>query len=44
MITKDTNAGEYVISFDGSELLAGIYFVRLQAGDQSASTKLIITH
>jgi len=44
LVDENQPAGEYVVRFDGSDLTAGIYFVRLQAGDQAESTKLIITH
>ena len=43
LVNEKRDVGEYVIRFDGSDLSAGIYFVRLQAGDQSESTQLIIT-
>ncbi|MBE9483684.1 MAG: right-handed parallel beta-helix repeat-containing protein [Bacteroidetes bacterium] len=35
-------AGEYVINFDASALPDGLYIIRLQAGDESAVTKVIV--
>jgi len=34
--------GEYTIRFDGSELPAGIYFIRMQAGDKVVTEKLVM--
>ena len=38
------NAGEHVINMDISELPDGLYIIRLQAGKESAVTKVIVAH
>jgi hypothetical protein len=35
-------AGVHVVQYDASHLPDGIYFVRLQAGEESAATKLVV--
>ena len=42
LVDEEQRAGEYVVQFDGSDLPAGIYFIRLQVGDHISSAKLIL--
>jgi len=41
LMNEEQISGEYVVWFDGTELPPGIYFVMLQAGDQTSLIKLI---
>jgi hypothetical protein len=36
------NAGEYVATFDGTKLASGVYFYRLQAGNQMLVKKMVM--
>jgi hypothetical protein len=44
LLNEKQAQGDHVYRFDGSELPAGIYLIRVQAGNQTTSTKLVITH
>ena len=35
-------AGEYIVTFDGSRLASGVYFYRLQAGNQMLVKKMVM--
>lgn len=37
------NAGSYSVEFDGSSLSSGVYFYKLQAGDFSATKKMVLS-
>jgi len=41
LLIEEKQAGMHELEVDLSDLPAGVYFVRLQAGDQTATTKLI---
>ena len=41
LVNEKQIAGEYVVRFDGADLPAGIYFLRLQAGNQVEVAKII---
>lgn len=41
LVNERQNAGTYTIRFDGSGLPSGVYFYRLQAGNYSATKKLL---
>jgi photosystem II stability/assembly factor-like uncharacterized protein len=41
LVDKEQNAGDYSIIFS-AELAAGLYFSRLQAGDQSSTIKMLL--
>jgi len=41
LVNKKQLAGEYTVWFDGSDLPAGIYFIRLQVGEEITSTNFI---
>jgi len=42
LVDEKQGVGEYVVRFDGSELPAGIYFIRLQVGDLEEIAKMIL--
>jgi hypothetical protein len=42
LVRKEVNPGLFEMEFDVSDLPAGIYSVRVQAGNSSATQKLII--
>ncbi len=44
LVNKTQAAGEYTLRFDASGLPAGLYIVRLQAGNESAVGKLFVVH
>jgi len=42
LVNENKPAGDYSIQFDGSKLVSGIYFYRMQAGDFVQSKKLVL--
>jgi len=42
LVNEKKVAGEYIVQFEGSDLPAGIYLVRLQAGEQVETAKMIV--
>jgi len=36
------NAGEHCVTFDGSALSSGVYFVRLEAGHHVQTEKMVL--
>jgi len=42
LVNEEQNAGEYTVLFDGSDLPAGIYLIKLHAGEYSETVKIII--
>jgi hypothetical protein len=42
LLNEDQSPGEYVVPFDVSWLPAGIYFLRLQAGETVATEKMVV--
>jgi len=44
LVNETQTAGEYTVRFDASNLPAGLYLVRLQAGKESAVGKVLVVH
>ena len=42
LVNEYQHTGSYTIGFDTSDLASGIYFYRLQAGDDFVKTKKIL--
>jgi hypothetical protein len=42
LVNERRNAGVHEVKFDGSNLVSGVYFYRLQTGDYLASKKMLI--
>jgi hypothetical protein len=42
LVNQMQSAGVYSVVFDGSNLVSGVYFCRLQAGDFSATRKMVL--
>ena len=42
LVNEDQASGEYTVPFDASGLPAGIYLLRLEAGEVSVTTKMIV--
>ncbi len=42
IVNEEQDAGEYIVHLDGSGLPAGIYLVRLQAGDVVETAKVLL--
>ncbi len=42
IVNQNISAGEHLVSFDGKNLTSGIYFYRLQSGNQVATKKLML--
>ncbi len=42
LVNEKQQAGEYVVRFGGSDLPAGIYLVRLLAGEQKETVKMVV--
>jgi hypothetical protein len=42
VVNSDLSAGSYEVTFDASQLAAGVYFYRIQAGEYSDTKKMII--
>jgi len=43
LLEEEKLPGEYEIELDVSDLPAGVYFIKLQAGEQIGIKKLIVT-
>jgi len=44
LVNQKQLAGEYTVQFDASELTSGLYLIRLQAGNELKTMKIIITN
>ncbi len=44
LVNEEKQAGEHLFKFDGKDLAAGVYFYRLEAGEFSATRKMIKTN
>jgi len=44
LVNEEVIAGEHVMTVDLSDLPAGIYFVRLQAGNRLETARVVVTH
>lgn len=42
LVNKNMNPGNYIVSFDASELSSGIYFYKIEAGDFQSLRKMIL--
>jgi len=42
LVNEKQAPGEYTVRFDGSDLRAGIYFIRMQAGDRVVTKKMVV--
>jgi hypothetical protein len=42
LVNKEKSAGTYELVFDATDLSSGIYFYKLQAGDFTATKKMIV--
>lgn len=43
LVSENQNAGTYTVPFDGSNLANGIYFYRLEAGNEIVTHKMVLT-
>ena len=43
LLDKDLNRGQYMSSYSVSSLTPGIYFLRIQSGNNSRTIRLIVT-
>jgi hypothetical protein len=42
LIDKNMNAGTHISTFDGATFSSGLYFAKLQAGDFTKTSKLLL--
>ncbi|MFA5404675.1 MAG: YCF48-related protein [Ignavibacteria bacterium] len=42
LVNEQTQAGEYIVDFDGSDLSSGTYFYKLEAGSYTETRKLLL--
>ena len=42
LVTGQTAAGTHTVNFDGSNLTSGMYIYRLEAGEFSATRKMVL--